>query len=215
MANVQDYLKGWEFLVFGQIGEVLRIPDERTGAVSRYVRIMAIAKTYNFEVSTDEELLKYEKAVGQFVRATGRLGRRKNTVFGTARITGIMMQSDAGWKDPTEEELLGGLVFGGYCKCSYKRTGTYAGNPFQKVQLAVFGETFEIANVPDEIYENIPDAVMFFVKGHAEPRLASNSGGDRGADLILSLDSFRTDSSSASSLPPSRSRQPQPEAKSA
>jgi hypothetical protein len=210
MGNLQDYLKGFEFQIYGQIGDVLRITDSATNETKFYVQILAKGKTYNFDTGTDQELIRYEKLKGQFCRVLGKLGRRKNTVFGVARIAVVAVPGDSNWKDPTEEEFLSGLVFTGWCMLSSKRSGSYAGNVFQKVQVAAFGETFEFANVSDKVYTTIPESVMFLVRGHAEPRISSVGDGVRGSDLALVLDAVRADPlpSIAPTAPPSGRERP-------
>jgi hypothetical protein len=193
MGSLQDYLKGFEFQIFGQVGDVLRITDSSTNETKFYVQILARGKTYNFDAGTEQELNRYEKLKGQFCRVIGKLGRRKNTVFGVARIAVVAVPGDPLWKDPSEEEFLSGLVFGGWCILANKRSGSYAGNAFQKIQVAAFGETFEFANVNDEIYGTIPENVMFQVRGHGDPRISSVGDGVRGSDLVLVLDGVRAD----------------------
>jgi hypothetical protein len=193
MGSLTDYLKGFEFQVFGQIGEVLRIPDEKTGDVAFFVRVLARGKTYNFDCGNESEAVRYEKLSGNLCRIFGKLGRRKNTIFGVAKITKLVLQDDPNWRDPSEQEFLSGLAFVGYGILSSKRSGTYAGNTFQKLQVAAFGETFEFANVSDEIYNAVPEDVMFRVRGHGEPRISSVGDGVRGSELVLTLDDVRVD----------------------
>jgi hypothetical protein len=210
MGSLQDYLKGFEFRIFGQIGESFRMTDEKTGDVTFFVRILARGKTYNFACADESEFVRYEKLAGSLCRVYGKIGRRKNTVFGVAKITALSLQNDSNWKDPTEEEFLAGLVFGGWCMLSSKRSGIYSGTPFQKLQVAAFGETFEFANVSDEIYNSVPENVMFYVRGHGEPRISSVGDGVRGSELVLTLDAVRADptpSVSPSAAPSGRSRE--------
>ncbi|MDR0337401.1 MAG: hypothetical protein LBI18_09950 [Planctomycetaceae bacterium] len=206
MGNLQEYLKGFEFQIYGQIGDVLRFTDSSSNETKFYVQILARGKTYNFDAGSEQELIRYEKLKGQICRVLGKLARRKNMVFGVARISVVAVTGDSNWKDPTEEEFLAGLQFGGWCILSSKRSGSYAGNVFQKVQVAAFGETFEFVNVSDEVYNMIPENVMFQVRGRGEPRISSSGvDGVRGSDLVLILDGVRADPSPSASpsAPPS------------
>jgi hypothetical protein len=63
------------------------------------------------------------------------------------------------------------------------------------------GETFEFANVSDEIYNQVPENVMFYVRGHGEPRISSVSDGVRGSELVLTLDDVRIDPVQPTTVP--------------
>jgi hypothetical protein len=208
MGNIQDYLKGFEFQIYGQIGDVLRITDSASNETKFYVQILARGKTYNFDAGSEQELNRYEKLKGQVCRVTGKLARRKNTVFGVARINAVVVPSDSSWRDPTEDEFLAGLAFSGWCILANKRSGSYAGNVFQKMQVAAFGETFEFANVPDEVYNAIPENVMFLVRGRGEPRISSVGDGVRGSDLVLVLDNVKVEPAAPPTVPASNRERP-------
>lgn len=189
MSNLDNFLKGITFEICGKIGDTLRIDDKETKEVVRFVRIIGGGKTHNLEVGSDDELEGYKKAAGIWVRATGPLGRRRGSTAGTFKIAKFTAPNTPGWKEPTEDELYAGCTFSGWGRVIAKRSGEWNGTKYSKLQVMTFGETFEFNDLPEEMYEKIPETGAIFVKGHAEPKLTSTANG-KIADMVLVLDEF-------------------------
>lgn len=56
MSMIDEIEKGLRFQIAGKFGESLRFADEKTGEVSRMIRIRGLGKTYSLSVDTDEDL---------------------------------------------------------------------------------------------------------------------------------------------------------------
>ena len=203
MTLMEELMKRIRFQLCGQFSEPVRITDDKTGDVSRFVRIEGFGKMYNFRVDTDEELDSYPTT--GWVRAGGVIVRRSKSASASPRISELLIPGKPGWKQPTEEEFLGGCRFGGWGMVAQKKSGEYRGHSFCNLQLNVVGDTLLFRNVSEELFARLPESGGIYVNGFLETLLQNDSSGQTVCDSIFSLQNFKLWEPEKSAADPKRS----------
>lgn len=185
MSNLENLKKNIQFMVCGELGDPLKIEDQKTGETARFARVLGIGKTYNLSLDTEEEL-KALPAPGTPCRAIGILGRRSKSIAASARITNLLYPGQPGWKDLTDEEVLAGGRFWGWGMVGLKKDTEFNGKTYRSFQIQTFGETFQFKDVSAELLASVPDDVALYVEGTLDSQLNSTANGTVN-DLILHL----------------------------
>ena len=188
MNLLEELMKRIRFQVCGQFSEPLRIPDEG-GEVARFVRIEGFGKMYNFRVETEEDLVSYPTS--GWVRAGGILVRRGGSTAANPRILELSIPGRPNWKQPSDEEYLGGCKFGGWGSIALKKGGVYAGNPFRNLQLNVVGDTLLFRNIEEELFDRLPDGGVIYVSGILETLLQTNTQSRTVCESVFLLQQFK------------------------
>ena len=189
MILMDELMKRIRFQLRGQFSEPLRIPDEQTGEVARFVRIEGFGKMYSFRVDTEEDLASYPES--GWVRAGGLLIRRSKSTSANPRISELLIPGKAGWKQPTEEEYLGGCKFGGWGIIAQKKSGEYRGNEYRNLQLNVVGDTLLFRGLAADLFDRLPDSGPLYVSGSLDTLLQNDAQGRSVCDSIFSLENFK------------------------
>ena len=177
MTFFQDLSKGFRFQMCGMFGESLRF-ENKSGEMTRFIRIIGAGKTYNFPADTDEDLALVP-AVGTPVRAGGLVARRNGTLYVNPKIQEFTIPGKSNWKPPTEEDFLAGVSFVGYGILLRKRGGEYRGSEYRKIQVSGWGDTYEFAGLPIDVFDSLPDRGNVFVTGRLEPVLTQGRVDDQ------------------------------------
>jgi hypothetical protein len=188
MTLMEELMKRIRFQVVGQLTEPLRIVDSQSGEISRFIRIEGLGKTYSFRVDTDEEL--HVVPSSGWVRAGGVLIRRSKTTAANPRIGDLVWPGKPGWKQPTDEEYLGGCKFGGWGVIAQKRSGEYRGSPYRNLQLNVVGDTLLFRGIDVTLFDRLPESGPLYVMGSLETLLTTDNGRSN-VDSIFSLENFK------------------------
>lgn len=209
MSLLQFLKRGLQFQVCGEIGETLSFEDSRTGAINRFVRIEGFQRTFNLEVDTDEQLRKFASMQGTQVRASGKLGRRRNAAAATARLENLLVPGMPGWVDLAEKDILEGSTFEGVGVVTDKKYSEFRGIAYRSMQLGMMGETFLFREIDPEIFETLPESGPAKVSGHLDAKLVNGQSGLM-SDLILKLSECRAVGGASREARPDPDREKKP-----
>ncbi len=191
MGIMQEMMKGFQFQVCGQLAEPLRITDERTGEVTRMLRIEGYGKTYSFAVESEEQL-ESAPPIGTEIRASGLLKRRGGTTFMRPIVQNLVWAGQPNWKPFNEEEWMQGAKFAGWCIVTEKKKSDFRGETYYKLHAGVVGDAVLFQNfASDEFFVTLPEKGPVLLAGHLESKI--DKSGKVNAELSAVIESFRTD----------------------
>lgn len=182
MTIMEELVKGFRFKVSGMIGDPLKITDDKTKEVTRFVRLLGFGKTHNLPVETDDELNIYKP--GTWARASGQLGRKSSSTSVSLKITELLIPGSPGWRQPKDEEVNEGCTFEGVGIIAQKKMTEYMGVTYRKLQLNGFGDAFLFENIDFDLFDRLPDKGAINVTGNLETELKKT---ERGLQSLLTF----------------------------
>ncbi|GHT19320.1 hypothetical protein FACS1894189_8070 [Planctomycetales bacterium] len=173
---MEQFCKGFKYSGYCIVGEPTVFTDDK-GTVQRFGKFLSAGKTFSLPVESDDELSALPKP-GSMAYNVGLLVRRKTSKGMVGRMKTLILPGQKEWKEPTDEDFLGGIRFDGYGIVVLKRTTQYQGNTNRTLQVSTLGDVLVFQHIPEETYEKLPDAGQLYLGGHVDPAVVSS---DRGA----------------------------------
>lgn len=190
MSIITDMLKGFQFQVCGRLDEPLKFTDEKSGDVTRMLRILGFGKCYTFFVDSDEAIDACPPASTE-VRAVGVLRRKSGTSFFKPEVTGIVHPGAKNWKPFTDDDIVTGCRFAGWGIVTEKKTSEYRGQTYRNLQVGTMGDTILFRDFASaDIFETIPEKGPLYLTGHIEPKNL-NDGDRRNVLMVPVIDVVR------------------------
>jgi hypothetical protein len=201
MSVVSEMKKAFQFMVCGEFGERRKFTDA-TGETVRQIEFHVFGRTFVLNAETESDFMAFPKP-GVEARSIGQLRRKRDSLAVKAAIRNWVTPESPDWKPFSDEEILAGVLYGGWGKVVQKKTTTFGGTDYRNLQVATFGDTFLFREFRDDaIFEHCPDSGIVYIGGHLDILVVSAKEGKM-TDLFPIVDNYKVDSSaSTSAVPP-------------
>jgi hypothetical protein len=120
MSAAQEMKKAFQFMVCGVFGERRKFTDA-IGETVRQVEFHVFGRTFVLNAETESDFLSFPKPETE-ARSFGQLRRKRDSLSVKAAIRNWITPESPDWKPFTDEEMLAGVLYGGWGKVVQKKT---------------------------------------------------------------------------------------------
>jgi hypothetical protein len=187
MDFLTEFMRGKVFSICGKTGEKTKFDNDR-GEVLYYASVVAAGHQVNVELSGEAEFAAFPVA-GLSVRVSGVATRKKGSLSARLSIRSYSVEGDSKFQPIQPDEFFECGRWIVACRVISKKTGSFAGTSYNKIQVQTFGETFEYSIFGNaDFFVRFPNEGNLIVRGHFDSSVRSvryNDQSSKANDLVF------------------------------